>query len=148
MDGDVENNLRAVKKAAEEDLFCGRFFISNPDFEFENFSYEELVEVAINISEEANLTPPSREEMKNKNNGVETASHFFEILYGVAPEISQYCKKSEAWGESLMKFAKESEKSRPCIEAIKQVLHAKSLKYQISRKKYRIDPENGKLIER
>jgi hypothetical protein len=148
LDGDVEHNIRAVKKAAEEDIICGRFFISNPDFEFENFSYEDLVEVAISVAEEANLTPPDRGEMQNKKGGIETANQFFKALYDVAPEISRYCKKSEVWGEALMKFANESDKKTPCTEAVRQVLLANRAKYSISREKYRIDPETGELIER
>ncbi len=148
LDGDVEDNLRAVKKAAQDDIICGRFFISNPDFEFENFSYEELVEVAISVAEKANLTPPNREKMKKQKVNVKTASQFFKVLYEVAPEISRYCKKSEAWGEALMNFAIGSDVKRPCTKAVRQILLANRVKYSISREQYKVDPETGELIDR
>lgn len=97
---------------------------------------------------EANLTPPDREKMQKKKESVETASQFFNVLYEVAPEISRYCKKSEAWGEALMKYAVERDQDRPCTEAVRQILLANRVKYSISRAKYRVDPETGGLIKR
>src|SRR4029077_6813789 len=45
LDGDKDHYIRVVRKAAEDDEICGMFFISNPDFEFANFTKEELVQI-------------------------------------------------------------------------------------------------------
>lgn len=46
VDGDEEDVVRVVRSAAEQDLICGEFFVSNPDFEYANFTPDELEAVA------------------------------------------------------------------------------------------------------
>ena len=52
IDGDRSDNVRIVRKAAEEDDICGRFFISEPDFEFQNFTLDELEEILWKVCED------------------------------------------------------------------------------------------------
>jgi hypothetical protein len=50
LDKDVSRNTQVVKAAALQDQICGGFFISDPDFEFENFDLSELQEIVWNIA--------------------------------------------------------------------------------------------------
>lgn len=52
LDQDREDYVRALKKAAREKTFFGRFFISSPDFELANFTVRELVEVLPDVAGE------------------------------------------------------------------------------------------------
>jgi hypothetical protein len=45
IDGDVSENARVLRKAAEDDDICGAFYIFTPDFEFANFELSELEEI-------------------------------------------------------------------------------------------------------
>lgn len=42
IDSDNEDYVRVVRRAAERDDICGMFFLSQPDFEFANFTIAEL----------------------------------------------------------------------------------------------------------
>ena len=60
LDGDQEDNIRLVRAAAQNDDFCGRFFVHSPDFEFANFTLTELEEIIWNIAEENGTSPENR----------------------------------------------------------------------------------------
>ena len=52
-----------MKKAAHEDRICGRFFIQEPDFEFANFSRDELEEILWQYAKEHGALPEEREKL-------------------------------------------------------------------------------------
>ena len=63
IDGDREDYVEAVKKAAREDRICGRFFIQKLDFDFANFSLAELEEILWSIAEENGAAAADRERL-------------------------------------------------------------------------------------
>lgn len=148
IDGDREDFVRALKKAAEEDIICGRFFISKPDFEFSNFSQEELVQITLDRAESIGLDVPDEVSIKKEMLSVNNAKDFFAALSKIAPALTNFCNKSEKWGEELMKYALIHKKQCPMIEAAKLVLRAKDIKYNSMRDKYKINPQTGEMIER
>src|SRR5215211_3332738 len=60
VDGDRKDFVDSVRRAAREDRICGRFFIQDPDFEFANFSKDELEEIIWGIAEENGAAPEDR----------------------------------------------------------------------------------------
>ena len=81
LDGDVQDNVRLVKKAAKDDKMFGRFFISVPDFEIHNFSIEELAEVfwTMALENDPDLGWEHKEQLFQKTLGAKTANEFFDL---------------------------------------------------------------------
>lgn len=153
LDGDRDDNIRVVKKAAEEDLFCGQFYISQPDFEFCNFSKDELIEIAWDLVDEvqksSQLYLSFCEAVKTANN----ADDLIKAVRKAVPPLSQFAKGSE-WGEKLAEFAARkpesegSETARPIIDAYQTAIMAIGIDYLYNRKNLRVDPNTGKLVHR
>ena len=153
LDGDREDNIRIVKKAAEEDLFCGQFYISRPDFELCNFSKEELIEIAWNLIDEVQK---SEQHYLSLSNAVKMANNADDLIKAIrkeVPPLSQFAKGSE-WGENLAEFAARkpdlagSETPRPVIDACQTAIRAIDIDYLNNRKNCRVDPNTGKLVRR
>ena len=153
LDGDREDNIRIVKKAAEEDLFYGRFYISQPDFELCNFSKDELIEIAWNLIDEVQK---SEQHYLSLSKAVKTASNADDLIKAIrkeVPPLSQFAKGSE-WGENLAEFAARkpelagSETPRLLIDACQTVIRAIDIDYLYNRKILRVDPNTGKLVHR
>jgi hypothetical protein len=71
IDGDREDYVDAVKRAAREDRICGRFFIQEPDFEFANFSLPELEELVWGVAEENGAVPEDRARLHAALEGIQ-----------------------------------------------------------------------------
>lgn len=152
LDGDREDNIKIVKKAAEQDLFCGQFYISQPDFEFSNFSKDELIEIAWGLVDDV-----QRDELfESLCGGVSTmtnAEEFIKAVRKLVPPLSQLAKGSE-WGEKLAEFAARnpvidgSENNRHLIDICQSAIQSITMDYQYNRDNYKVDPETGKLIPR
>ena len=146
LDGDNDDYLRAARKTAATDTFCGEIYISTPDFEFSNFIIDDLILAVINLIEKRKQIAPSFEELKlclqeSKNN-----KQFFKVLNDNFPQLS--LSKGEEWGRSLMEVTLESKKDSSLIKVVHTIIHCTTLKYQISRDKLKINPETGKTEER
>lgn len=157
IDADNEDYIRAVRKAAKDDLICGMFYISNPDFEFENFSLSELEEILWKMAVENGAEIRDRNRL---HDAIKTASSGKELIYSAKKaliELNQI-SKGTAWGEQLIKYASENpdminddgsvKGTRPIIEAISATGRSLNADYHLTREKYRIDPISGKLIRR
>ena len=83
-DGDREDNIRIVKNAAKEDLFCGQFYISRPDFELCNFSKEELIKIAWNLIDEVHK---SEQHYLSLSNAVKTANNADDLIKTKRKEV-------------------------------------------------------------
>lgn len=159
LDGDRQDFVRVVKKAAEEELIFGRYFISTPDFEFSNFSLEELVEILVAIANKDNLECVIKEELLSDLEGVGSSKNLFRLLDESYPQLKNI-RKGERWGEELMGYAITNPKSplreeegganneRPIIEAARVALIGRKSGYVKSHDKYKVDPDTGNLIER
>jgi len=153
LDGDREDNIRIVKRAAEEDLFCGQFYLSQPDFELCNFSKDKLIEIAWDLVDEVQRT---EQHYLSLCEAVKTAINADELIKAVrktVPPLSQFAKGSE-WGEKLAEFAARkpesdrSETPRPFIDSCQTAIRSIDINYQFNRTNYRVDPNTGKLVHR
>ncbi|HEU5382402.1 MAG TPA: hypothetical protein VFV38_43870 [Ktedonobacteraceae bacterium] len=155
IDGDRNDFVSSVKKAAKDDEICGRFFISEQDFEFANFELSELEEIlwewAIEEDKEKTLLEEDRcrlhEAIKDSPNAEELIKRSRKILIPL-----NTIAKGERWGRKLIDFAgnhptKEG-KQRPIVEAVQAAIMVKKAKYKVTRCNYKVDENTGQLVKR
>jgi len=155
LDGDVSENYRAVRKAAELDEICGLFFVSKPDFEFQNFKIDELTEIAFQLAVKKGLKECSLDELKKNTGKATNAKEFIKILHKQSPFFLSISKGSE-WGKALVKYARwnllgkefGNKDDRLINQIIRTIYNGFSASYEVTRQQQKIDPITGKLIER
>ena len=158
LDGDVSDNLRAVKQAAKNDEICGMFFVSNPDFEFENFTKAELVDIVCKIALEQGITSVDRYELIKVTRECNSAKAFFANIHKISSEIAKAdISKGANWGEALLNYAINNprsgvpfgcDKDRKLNQVVKVAYQCCSFTYETTRQINRVDPVTGKLKKR
>lgn len=155
LDRDRTDNERALKRAARDGSFFGRFFIADRDFEFANFTVDELVNVALSLAARGGSEVPLHDEIMPLVKGVESGKEFFRAL-----KSTSLCHvgKSFDWGVALMDCALKSPKlpqghpqagnTRPVIKAAQLVIDARGSSYVRSLERFEVDPETGELREK
>lgn len=150
----ISDNCRVVSKAAEKDEMFGSYFFSNPDIEFENFTLDELVEIAWEKALEDGANVNEKEALIEATKSAQTGKEFEELARKSIPSLYQF-SKGEDWGVRLMKFAKANRKMqkkdgsykvRQICESIILALHAVKCNYYLSKKDCKVDIATGKLI--
>ncbi len=155
LDGDISDNFRAVRQAAEADEICGMFFVFKPDFEMHNFSVSELAEVAAQIAQDNGLEIPPLAQIKEHCDKGTTGKKLLKILHDLSPHFSSLSKGGN-WGKALVKFAMKNplskeygdENDRTINRIIKIIYNTCSYSYESTRQKYKVDPNTGNLIKR
>lgn len=155
LDGDNYDNVRAVKKAARNGDFFGRFFIAVPDFELANFTIDELIHVTLKLAGSKSDVLPMREEIWA---AVSAAKSGKEFVNAVRRAGVGNIEKGADWGEILMSHAlsdrhlppghRSAGKSRPIVDAAVFIDRARDTQYAISYEAYVVDPETGELRDR
>jgi hypothetical protein len=153
LDGDLENNRRVLDKAIERREMFGMAFISEPDFEFQNFNSDELAGILWEMQLKAGA--PVEDEVRflklvaTAKNGKELAKYERQAL----PNF-QSLAKGKMWGERLIRFAidnqyreREGRKElRPIIEAIILARHVVECDYYLGREESRVDVKTRKIV--
>ncbi|MCC7075347.1 MAG: hypothetical protein IT383_28800 [Deltaproteobacteria bacterium] len=158
IDGDRSENVSVIRRAARDDVFCGQFRISRPDFEFDNFTTDELADVAIELAADdlkragvdLDLTQAKlRAVLAGVTNAaeMETALHAELILAGAR------FKKGEAWGRALGRYTLQHPRRsdgeyRAFLAFARRATFGARAPFLRERKRVRVDPESGELIER
>lgn len=155
IDADREEFVRPLKKAAEDEVFFGRFFLSDPDFALGNFTREELVTIALGLTGREREALPSRAEIDAAISAADSESTFIRGLKKVGIDDVD---KGADWGTALMDYAlshpefpeghSQAGRERPCIEMAKLLLRARHSGFRRSVERYKVDPETGELVER
>ena len=154
LDGDVDDNLRVLKKAVENDEMFGMFFVSYPDFEFANFTLDELVEILWDIASENGAEPSEKQELVERTSSARTGKELFKLARQAVTALGR-ADKGDVWGKKLMSFAQKnpqmkqsdgSSRDRPVIEAIYEALHTIDCNYYLSRKECRVDITTGRIV--
>ena len=158
VDGDRSDFVHAVRKAAEDDEICGMFFVSTPDFEFENFTTAELEQILWSIATEVSTTGSRRSALRASIADAKCAKEMFVAVRSAIPELAGVVGKGEEWGKRLGAFAlKNPEKTdqetgqtqtRPIIEAFRYAVQSITADYRASRARLRVDPSTGRPIRR
>lgn len=156
LDGDNENIVRVIKKAANDGKFFGRFLISFPDFEFANFELRELCETIVLMAKDSRIAPPAMDELLSATAGATTAKEFFAAIGHHFDDLA-HIRKGERWGKFLMKHALaiptwkrngEESEERPIIGVVRFAIFASQSQYQDVRNKYRVDPNTGEQVRK
>jgi hypothetical protein len=158
IDGDRPDFIRVVRKAAEDDDFCGMFFISEPDFEFQNFTIDEIEEILwACLSEEHELADTDRQRLHDAIHATSNAAQLFASLADAFPNHPVPHKGAE-WGRRLMQYAWEhpdlpaeeghTPHRRQVVEALEHALRCAVLEFGPSRRGLRVDPSTGRPVSR
>ncbi len=164
IDKDVDDNVRVLRSAArnnqtsEDDGIFGRYFLSDPDFEFANFEVEELEEVLWKLAGEENPNQEGREQLHNCVKQAQRSTEFVNGVNQASQSLTQLIGlvKGEKWGEELMRYAWEHQikqnQERQIVKIVKLALYWEKTinleRYEIAKKKYTVDPQSGELVKR
>ncbi len=153
LDADVDDNMRVVRRAAQDDVICGMVYVATPDFEFENFSIDELEEVLWEMAVDNGALLDERVALHAALRSVTTGKELWTKAQRALP-ILKGSGKSKDWGERLIRYAgkqpdRQDGARRPIIDAIHVAFKAASFdNYGMSRERNRIDPNSLKLVKR
>lgn len=145
VDTDRDDNLRALRRAAEDEEITGRVFLSAPDFEMANFSLNDLVEVVLTFANADADKGVLRQQL--------CASQSLRDLHTKARALGLEVGKSESWGRALMRFALANPTTtagtqRGVVKAVWQAAAARLSSYRYFRQRYRMCPTTLGLQER
>ena len=150
-DLDVIENQKFVRRQIENNTIVGLINANKPDFEFANFSIEELIEVAALMDDRAGFDG-GRLRGDAKWNGV-TSGRMFEQQYRGLSGMDRDLK-GKAWGEALAEYAvahpriEGTDRDRPLIDALAAAVRAWSSSYDTQRDRCTFDPITFELIDR
>ena len=158
IDSDREDYVRAIRKACQDDHICGRVFFLEPDFEFGNFTIDELIEIVKKIALERGVKNSDLHLITDSAKNCKSGKDFEAAIRNSIPELSDI-GKGEAWGTRLMDFANHNPVYPP--EHLKQgeriLIEIKNFlirfttqfcSHELTLKGFKIDPKDGRLIRR
>lgn len=154
LDGDTSTNLRVVRTAAQRDEMFGPFFIFIPDFEFANFTVDELTDVLWGWAQEFETPRAIREQLHARlgQRAPQSGREFFAAAHAV-PELAGF-DKGEDWGRHLSEFAarhlhrRETDEERTMVSVVAFAARARIASYTLSLREFRTDPGTGNVIPR
>ena len=150
-DMDVVANLKAIRRQVQNGNVVGYINCNNPDFEFANFTLEELVDVAATLDE--NRGANSEKIRTSDWSGINSARKF-EENYRDLTEIGQKGLKGEQWGKALAEYAFKNpylggnDRKRPFLEAVNYALKSRRVRYDYQRDNYFINSETFQIEKR
>ena len=147
----VCSNGKTLCNLARQDLIVGVVSVSDPDFEFANFTLDELIQVAIEYDREDGFDSRALLEGASWSgvaNGKSFDQRYVSLHGGMRREL-----KGERWGKSLMNFAlQHPERSdgakRPILWAVQMARRSHLTKHDDQRSRYRIDTSTLQIVER
>ena len=150
LDSSLENQ-KFVRRQIANSSIVGMINANKPDFEFANFSIEELIKVAALMDDRAGFDGGRLRDVA-KWNGV-TSGTMFEQQYRGLSETHRGLK-GKAWGEALAEYAvahpriEGTDRYRPLIDALAAAVRAWSSSYDTQRDCFTFDPITFGLIDR
>ncbi|MCB0827026.1 MAG: hypothetical protein KDC26_12635 [Armatimonadetes bacterium] len=152
VDEDVKANISALKRFAKQELIVGYVSIHSPDFEFANFTIQELVEAAIFFDANDPAEPHDSKKLleeadwSNVKSGNDFQEKYLELHKGKRRAI-----KGERWGQALAKLHSEKPLpngiERPVQSAVHAAFTAGAVKHSFQKENYRIDPSNLSIVK-
>lgn len=153
LDGDVKENVEAVRRSAGRDAFAGGFFVSAPDLELANFTLDELAEVAVRLAVD-DATKVAALTSQIVAAGPFASAKDFEraarkILHA---DCGLSFKKGEVWGAALLRWAADhahpSGAQRPVTDLLARAARAPRTLYARNKNLYRVDATTGVSVPR
>jgi hypothetical protein len=155
-DSDRGDYRGPAEKAAEDDAICGRLFMSDPDFEFANFTRDELTCIAWNLAQQNGACPEEHATLAKAVAKASSGKELEEAAKRAVPALGRLVKGA-SWGKALMAFALDTPsmkapdgatKLRPIMEAVTSALRALQADYYLTRKECKTDPVTGQMVKR
>lgn len=149
-DGDVSRNVSFFGKQIEKDNIVGYINVNYPDFEFENFTLNELIEIAISLDEQQGF---NSDRLKSGDRGSISSGKAFEKYYKEYSDRKNSLKGKE-WGEALASYAldnplkADTNQRRTLLQTIDQILHARRVSYNYQSDAFKIDINDFKIKEK
>jgi hypothetical protein len=150
-DADVEENVKFVRRQVQADHVVGYITAHDPDFEFDNFSLEELVEIAARLDEELGFDGEAVRQADWE--GVETGKQF-EKQYRRCSARRPPGLKGAEWGAALARYALENPQhpdngeERVFLNAVLAALQCRHANYTVQQEAYTFDPHTFRLVQR
>jgi hypothetical protein len=150
-DVDVEANVKLIRKQVSEDRVIGFIGANSPDFEFANFTLEELVEIACRIEEHYGFARQSLLEGDWK--GIASGKEFEKKYCSLSKRRPRSLKGSE-WGGFLAEYAMENtlrtdnRQERPVVSQVHMGLAARTAHYDYQKESLCFDEESFQLMKR
>lgn len=149
-DEDRADNLKILRQHINQANIVGYINLNRPDFEFENFTRDELIEIASKLDQSLGF---DSQHLMSGNKEAISSGKTFEKYY-IEHSARKVSLKGYEWGKALAKYAcenplkKDSGKKRAFIETVEQVLLAKRVPYDYQRDHFEIDPNDFQIKER
>lgn len=149
-DMDVAPNVKTVRKQVLDSNVVGLIAPHAPDFEFANFTIDELVAVAAMLDEHEGH---SGDAVRNENWAGINAGGPFESRYCKVSDRKPRDLKGKLWGEALARYAMDHPKraddgsERPFISMINSALMGRIADYDLQKNRYAFDPDTFNLRE-
>ena len=148
-DKDVKANIKAIQRQILQDNIVGYISRNDPDFEFTNFSIEELIEIVARIDEQKGV---SADAIRDHDWFTVTNASDFEKTYKKISERRPRSLKGKEWGESLADYIrdnpyrKDTKKMRSFVVEIQMALRVQGVHYDFHKKSVRYNLETFELI--
>jgi hypothetical protein len=147
-DCDRKQSVDTVRRQISEGNLVGYAAAHEPDFEFYNFTIDELAEVAARIDEEQGF---SGDPIRNADwTGVQSGKAFDEKYRRISAR-KPASLKGRAWGRALAGYARDNPRraddgrERPFLQEIRIALLARTSDYDLHAERREIDPITFKL---
>jgi len=148
-DTDVAANVKVVQNQIAKGRIVGFIAAHRPDFEFANFSLDELVEIAATMDDEKGFTTDG---LRNGDwRAVANARTFADQYCRLSARKPRSLKGAE-WGAALARYAAEhpsrddTGKERKFLETIGIALRSRSSNYDYQAQEYTFDQDSFDLI--
>jgi hypothetical protein len=150
-DTDVSANVKAIQRQVKMGRIVGVIGAHKPDFEFANFTIEELVEIAATLDEGHGV---SGDAVRNAVWNSVLNMREFETRYKFASARSPASLKGEEWGRALAKYAikhptrSDNGLKRTFWEEIEKAVRCRSANYNVEEEYWEFDPVTFQPITR
>lgn len=150
-DTDVRANVARIRRLVDKNAIVGFIAAHDPDFEFSNFTRDELVEIAAHFDE--SLGFPGAVIREGTWTGIE-GSKEFEVQYQRLSERGAKGLKGAEWGRALADYACEHPRSagqvedRPFWLEISAALRSRIANYDFQKAHFGFDRATFKAIKK
>jgi len=148
-DTDERSNLKTMRAHAGRDRIVGAVAAHAPDFEFANFTIDELVEIAARFDDAQGFK--GEHVRKASWEGIKKGRDF-EARYRKVSERKRDIK-GEHWGKALAEYIREHPrrpdgKERPILQLLRAAMLSWNSNYDRHKQDFRIDPNTFQSVPR
>jgi hypothetical protein len=151
IDGDVADNIKAIQVQVRQGNVVGSIAIHQPDFEFANFTIQELAAVAAVLDKEKGYE--ADDIVAADWTGIADGGGF-EKRYAEISKRKPGRLKGEEWGRALAKYMDDHPRRgdtgsiRPLLNEIRAAVHGWVSNYDLHKAHFAIDPITFEQIPR